>query len=117
MPHDVASLADIVRWRGEARAVHIEPRLARYIVGLVSATRAAHDYIDRGASPRATLALAALARARAYVDGRDFAVPDDVRAATPAVLRHRLAFNYRTITDRVDPEVLIGGVVASVTAP
>jgi MoxR-like ATPase len=117
MPADVAAMSDVVRWRSQARAVHIEPRLARYIVDLVAATRAPHDYIDRGASPRATLALAALARVRAYVEGREFALPDDVRAAAPAVLRHRLAFNYRTITDRVDPEALIGGILASVVAP
>jgi MoxR-like ATPase len=117
MPRDVVSMTDVSRWRHQARAVHVEPRLARYVVDLVSATRAPHDYIDRGASPRATLALAALARARALVAGRTFAVPDDVRAAAPAVLRHRLAFNYRTITDRVDPEALIGAIVASVSAP
>jgi MoxR-like ATPase len=117
LPRDVVSMADVMRWRAQARAVYVEPRLSRYIVDLVSATRAPHEYIDRGASPRATLALAALARARAYVDGRSFALPDDVRAAAPAVLRHRLAFNYKTITDRVEPEALIGGIVASVTAP
>jgi MoxR-like ATPase len=117
LPRDVVSMTDVARWRTQARAVHVEPRLARYVVELVAATRARHEYIDRGASPRATLALAALARARALVAGRAFAVPDDVRAAAPAVLRHRLAFNYRTITDRVDPEALIGAIVASVAAP
>jgi MoxR-like ATPase len=84
---------------------------------LVRATRAAHPYLDRGASPRATLALAALSRARALCDGRSFVVPDDVRAVAPAVLRHRLAFNYRTLTEHVDPEAVVAELVASVPVP
>jgi MoxR-like ATPase len=117
MPHDVVSVADVLRWRHEARAVHLEPRLKQYVVDLVAASRAKRDYIDRGASPRATLALAAMARARALCDGRDFALPDDVRAEAPAVFRHRLAFNYRILTDRVDPETILADVIASVTTP
>jgi len=117
MPRDVVTVEDVLAWRHAARAVHVEPRLKRYVVDLVAATRAKHDYVDRGASPRATLALAALARARALVDGRDFAVPDDVRAVAPAVLRHRLAFNYRTLTDKVDPETIVAGVIGAVPTP
>ena len=117
LPTDVVSIDDILRWRHDARAVHVEPRLKRYVVELVGATRARHDYVDRGASPRATLAMAALARARALVAGRDFALPDDVRAVAPAVLRHRLAFNYRTLTDKVDPETIVAGIIAAVPTP
>ncbi|MFZ1124459.1 MAG: AAA family ATPase [Candidatus Baltobacteraceae bacterium] len=117
MPTGVVAVADVLRWRDEARALFIEPRLARYIVALVAATRAPHEYLERGASPRATLALAALARARALTGGRTFVVPDDVRESAPAVLRHRLAFNYRTITDRVDPEALVAALIAAVPTP
>ena len=117
LPRDVVGVADVLRWRDEARALFIEPRLARYIVALVAATRAPHEYLERGASPRATLALAAMARARALTGGRTFVVPDDVRAAAPAVLRHRLAFNYRTITDKVDPEALVASLIAAVPTP
>lgn len=117
MPRDVVSIDDVLRWRHAARAVHVEPKLKRYVVDLVAVTRQKHDYVDRGASPRATLALAALARARALVDGRDYALPDDVRAEAPAVLRHRLAFNYRTLTDRVDPEAIVAELIVSVPTP
>jgi MoxR-like ATPase len=117
LPENVVSVADVLSWRDQAHAVHLEPRLARYAVALVGATRAPHDYVERGASPRATLALAALARARALLDGRDFALPDDVRAAAPDVLRHRVAFNYRLLTDRVDPEQIVAGLIASVPTP
>jgi MoxR-like ATPase len=114
---DVATLEDVHRWRHAGRAVHVEPRIARYVVALVNATRAPHEYVERGASPRATLALAALARARAFVDDRSFVVPDDVKALAPAVLRHRVAFGYRTVTDRVDPESILHSVIDSVPVP
>jgi len=117
MPAGIASMNDLLRWRDEARAVYLEARLQRYAVDLVRATRAAHPYLDRGASPRATLALAALSRARALCDGRSFVVPDDVRGVAPAVLRHRLAFNYRTLTEHVDPEAVVAELVASVSVP
>jgi MoxR-like ATPase len=113
----VATLDDVVAWRHAARAVHVEPRIKAYVVALVNATRAPNPYVERGASPRATLALAALARARAFVDGRDFVVPDDVKALAPAVLRHRVAFAYRTVTDRVDPETVVAGLIDAVATP
>ena len=117
LPENVVSVADVLAWRDQAHAVHLEPRLAKYAVALVAATRAPHDYVEGCASPRATLAIAALARARALLDGRDFALPDDVRAAAPDALRHRLAFNYRLLTDHVDPERIVTDLIASVPTP
>jgi MoxR-like ATPase len=117
LPTHVASPEDLLRWRDEARAVFVDARIARYAVSLVHATRAPHDYVERGASPRATLALVATARARALCAGRTFVVPDDVRANAPAILRHRLAFNYRTLTENVDPESLVAALIAGVTVP
>jgi len=117
LPTDVATMDDVRRWRAAARGVFIEARLARYIVDLVAATRASHDYIERGASPRATLAIAAMARARALCAGRTFVVPDDVRTSAPPALRHRLAFNYRTLTESVPHESIVAELVASVPVP
>jgi MoxR-like ATPase len=119
-----ASLADVKAWREEAHAIHLDAKLKNYIIDLVTITRdpaaagiAADHLIDRGASPRATLAIAFLARAKALMDGRAFALPDDVRAVAPLALRHRIAFNYRVVTERVDPESVIGALVAAVPAP
>jgi MoxR-like ATPase len=116
-PSDVVTVGDIVRWREQARAIYIEPRLARYAVALVGATRVRTEYLERGASPRATLALAALARARALLEDRTFVVPDDVRAVAPAVFRHRIAFSYRAQSDRIDTERAIADLIASVPIP
>jgi MoxR-like ATPase len=77
----------------------------------------AGDLIDYGASPRATLALAYLARGRALMAGRDFALPDDVRAVASHALRHRIGFNYRLTTERVSVDAAIAALVAAVPAP
>lgn len=119
-----ASLADVSAWRSEARAIHLDDKLKNYIIDLVGITRnpgaagiAAGHLIDRGASPRATLAIAFLARGKALMEGRTFALPDDVRAVAPLALRHRIAFNYRIVTERVDPEEVMAALIAAVPAP
>ncbi len=128
----VCSLADVAAWREGARAVHLDAKVRRYIVGIVEASRhadgiavrgddgtllAAQAAIDYGASPRATLALANLARARAFLDGRDFVLPDDVRGLAAAVLRHRIGFNYRLAASGVAADRVIAALVAAVPAP
>ncbi len=113
----VASMADVLRWRAAAHDVFIERRLAAYIVALVGATREPHSYVERGAGPRATLALAAMSRASALVDGRTFITPDDVRVNAAAVLRHRITFNYRLLTQRIDAEAVVAELIAGVPVP
>ncbi len=112
----VASLEDVSAWQRAAREVFLDDRVRDYIVDLVRATRGAR-YVDHGASPRAALALATLSRARAYLDDRRFVTPDDVRDLAPAVLRHRLAFDYRLVADDVPAERVVHDVIASVKAP
>ncbi len=113
---DIATLGDVERWQVDVRAVHLNDRVRDYAVDLVRATRGAR-YVASGASPRAALALAILARARAYLDGRSFAVPDDVRELAPGVLRHRVAFDYRLAIDGGDGDTVLAEIVASVPAP
>jgi MoxR-like ATPase len=98
----------------------LEEKIKGYIVDLVLATRSApgqQPHLERGASPRATLALANLSRARALLQGRDFVQPDDVRAIAPQALRHRIAFNYRVYTDGVDPEEVLRAIITRVPTP
>jgi MoxR-like ATPase len=116
LPADVATPADVLRWQREARAVFVDAKLRDYAVELVRATREA-DLVAHGASPRAALALVLLGRARAYLDGRSFATPDDVRDVAPAVLRHRLAYDERIALAQTDPEAIVRRIVAAVPAP
>jgi MoxR-like ATPase len=113
---NVATLADVERWQADVRAVHVNEKVRDYAVDLVRGTRSAR-YVASGASPRAALALAILARARAYLDGRSFAMPDDVRELAPGVLRHRVAFDYKLSIDGGDGDTVLAEIIASVPAP
>ena len=113
----VATLADVLEWRRQARAVHLEEKIKRYIVDLVMETRKPAPYVEHGASPRATLALAFVARAKALLAGRDFVLPDDVRLVAPLVLRHRIGFTHRIAVERKDPEEVLLSTIGAVRAP
>nr|WP_030909398.1 MoxR family ATPase [Streptomyces sp. NRRL F-5126] len=84
-----AHAQDIMKLIEAVRSVYVAQGVRRYAVDLVGATRA-HQDLRLGASPRATLHLLRAARAAAALDGRDYALPDDVQALAPAVLAHRL---------------------------
>jgi MoxR-like ATPase len=85
----VASARDVLTAIEDAKAVYVEEALHRYVVALVRQTRNdARLYL--GASPRAGIAVMRVAKARALVEGRDYLLPDDVKAVAPHVLPHRL---------------------------
>jgi MoxR-like ATPase len=114
----VATIADVHAWRVQAHAIHLDEKVKRYIVELVAATRERETtYIDYGASPRATLAIAHLSRAKALMAERDYVQPDDVRAVAGLALRHRIGFNYRIKTENLSALRILERVIASVPAP
>jgi len=113
---NVVTLDDVRRWQAEAHAVFVDSAIRDYAVALVRARRGA-ELVAHGASPRAALALVALARARAYLEGRGFATPDDVRDVAPSVLRHRLSYDDRLAIGGYDPEDVVRRIVAAVPAP
>ena len=116
MPHPVTSAA-IVAARQAAAKVHLAPALKDYIVRLVMATREdqpAPDIrkaIEHPVSPRGTLALAASAKARAYLRGRDYAVPEDVGELAPDILAHRIVPTWRAAADGVTARSLVARLV------
>nr|NLD40593.1 AAA domain-containing protein [Actinomycetales bacterium] len=85
----VASIAEVVHAQQEVARVHLSDEVARYLVTVVAGTRT-HAGIALGGSPRAGLHLAAMARARAAMGGRDYVVPDDVALLAGTALTHRL---------------------------
>ncbi len=98
--------------------------LMRYIVALVRATRNPAEVdasmassIEFGASPRASIALAAAARAHAFLDGRGFALPEDVKAIAPDVLRHRILPTYEAEADGLTSDALIVRLLEKVEQP
>jgi MoxR-like ATPase len=96
--------------------VHLSQSVADYAVSIVRATRESPQ-LSVGASPRGSLALMKLARARAALHGRDFAKPDDVKRVAVAALAHRLTLSPELWVQRTDPAEIVASIVSSVPAP
>jgi MoxR-like ATPase len=112
----VASAEAILEAQGLVRQVRVEDSLRKYVVNVCRATRA-HEDIELGASPRATMALYRTCQALAAVRGRDFVIPDDVKVMAPYVLTHRLVVNPQTRLRGRRPEDVIRDVVNTVVVP
>ena len=97
-------------------AVHVAPPLAEYAVAIARATRESPQ-LAVGASPRGSLALMKLARARAAYLGRDFVTPDDIKAVSIPALAHRLTLAPELWVQRIDPAEAVRAAVASVPVP
>ncbi len=121
----VTTPEEILAARAEIAGLHVEERVMDYMVDLVLATRdpaAAglpdlQPLIEYGASPRATIALAQASRAHAFLRGRAFVTPDDVKAIAPDVLRHRVVLSFEAEAEEVSSDDLVRRVLARIAAP
>ena len=116
--------SDILAARNAALDLHMAPALERYLIELVLASRSAERYdaalarrIAWGASPRGSIALERCARAHAWLAGRDFVTPEDVRAVAPDVLRHRVLPSYEATAEGWDGERLVQELLQHVPLP
>ncbi|MCA2215653.1 AAA family ATPase [Jidongwangia harbinensis] len=120
--HEEAQLAPVVDARAlqsmqaGLESVAVEDSIGRYIVALTSATRE-HASALVGSSPRGSLALLLLARARAAMAGRDFVVPEDVKDVAVPALAHRITLRPEMWLRRVDPSFVVQEVLAGTPAP
>ncbi|HEX2274517.1 MAG TPA: AAA family ATPase [Acidimicrobiales bacterium] len=112
----VATAADVRLMTAEAHAVHVAPSLKGYIVDLADATRRRPE-LALGMSPRAALGLLRAARARAAAAGRDYVVPDDVKALVLPVIEHRLALTPEAQLRGTSRQEVLGEVLATVPVP
>ncbi|HUJ13868.1 MAG TPA: MoxR family ATPase [Thermoanaerobaculia bacterium] len=106
--HEIAHLAG---------SVHVDEKISRYIVRLVAATRKPSQHVTWGASPRATLALAHVAKGHAFIEGRAYVIPEDVKAVAHDVLRHRLVLSYEAAAENVTADKIVDQVLGGVTVP
>jgi MoxR-like ATPase len=118
------SQADVFAARAAVLDLHLAPQLERYLIELVLASRDAARYdpelarrISWGASPRGSIALERCARARAWLAGRDFVTPGDIRAIAPDVLRHRVLPSYEATAEGWDGDRLVEGLLDKVPLP
>ena len=102
--------------RGEVARVRVEPKLFDYIVSIVRTTRDSAA-VSLGASPRAAVAMMLVAKAIAATEGRDFLIPDDVKAAAPPILRHRMLLKPEADLEGITPDQVIAEVLAGIAVP
>jgi MoxR-like ATPase len=110
----VVTTADILAARSVVDAIYLDDKVKQYIVDIVFATRepqayklAIGDYIEYGASPRATIYLALAAKAYAFLRGRGYVTPQDVKSIGMDVLRHRVLVTYEAEAEEITAEALI----------
>ncbi len=106
------------------REIYMDEKLKDYIVDIVLATRKpddydieVSDYIQFGASPRATIFLSLAARVYAFLRGRAYVTPQDIKIIAPAVLRHRIILSYEAEAENISPDQIIGQIFDSIEVP
>ncbi len=116
---------DIVRARSVVRDVYMDEKIERYIVDLVYATRTPAEYglgsltnlIAYGSSPRASISLSMAAKAYAFIKRRGYVIPEDVRAVSAEVMRHRIGLSYEAEAENVTTENIISEIINAVEVP
>jgi len=123
--HQVVSLEELMAAREAVQQVHLNEQLRDYVVHLILASRDPTVYrmealaplIAYGASPRATIYLAQAAKAFAFIDGRGYVTPEDVKAVAKDVLRHRLIVTYEAEAENLTSDDLIERLLGGVAVP
>jgi MoxR-like ATPase len=113
----VCTLEDIVTLRETLKQVYCDEKVGDYILDIVFKTREKNDYIQNGASPRATLALNLAARGNALLHGRAYATPQDVKEVVYDVLRHRILLTYEAEAENVTSDKIIEKILNEVPVP
>ena len=119
------TLDDLAAMQDKVGGTYVDPAIVDYAVRLVTATRSPaavglgdlDRYVTYGASPRASIALVAGARALAFLRGRDYVLPPDLADLALDVLRHRLVLSCEALADDVDPDTVVTRVLSTVPAP
>ncbi len=121
----VATAQDLEKVSYEAMQVHLDPEVERYIIDIIFATREPHnyeldklsDYIEFGASPRATIDMYKASRAVAYIKGQDFVSPIEIAYIAKEILRHRIILNYEAEAEGITQDMIIEEVLKTVPIP
>jgi len=113
----VVTIQDIIEVQKAVTMVHIDQKIADYIVQIVSASRSMPGDIKLGASPRASLALMRTSRALAFLDKRDYVIPDDVKNLSYSVLKHRLILQPRSMVRGLTVKDTVNHILKKIPVP
>ena len=107
---------ELIRMRDEVKMVHIEEEMYEYVAKLVRATRE-NQYVGLGISPRGGLALICMAKATAFMYGRDYVVPEDVQSCVNETAMHRIVLNSKAKANGVNEEDVLQMIIKEVLCP
>lgn len=121
----VVELKDVLYLQQLTKKVYIADSIKKYIISLINATRNPDKFISRelaeyitiGSSTRGAIALMEVSKAVALMCGRNYVVPDDVRALIHSVLRHRITLNYAAVADNISEEKIIDAIIGAIQTP
>ena len=116
MVEPVITAEDVKEMQEEIYDVYMNKRIYKYIIELVTATRES-EYIERGASPRATIALVKMSKAWAWLNGRDYVIPSDVGTQFEYVISHRIVPDMSARMEKLSKSDIINNIVKSVKRP
>lgn len=121
----VISPEDIIRLRNLVREIYLDEKIEQYIVDIVFATRNPADYaldelaplINFGGSPRASINLALAAKAFAFLQGRAYVIPEDIRSIAPDVLQHRIGLTYEAEAENINARDIVNKILNRIDVP
>ncbi|CAN5337447.1 AAA family ATPase [soil metagenome] len=113
----VLTAAELSHLRGVVDAIHVDPRVKAYMVDVVRATREPNALIQTGASPRGSLSLLKAAKANAFLQGRHFVSPDDVKQMAKSVLRHRVVPSFEAEAEEMSSDAIIQRILDGLPVP
>ena len=112
----ICGIEDILKMQEETSKMYVKYRVLKYIVALMDRTRT-HRMLARGGSPRATLALTAMAKAHAYMTDRDYVIPDDVQSVFPYVMCHRMLLTPEAEFKEISPLEIAKEIIKTTVIP
>lgn len=120
----VLTSADIYRLRDLVDLIYLDEKIEEYILNLISATRNPEKYrlpianlLRYGASPRATIFLAMAGRAHAFLQGRAYVTPQDIKSIAPDILRHRVILTYEAEAENKNPDEIVKYILDNIEVP
>jgi MoxR-like ATPase len=121
----IISKKDILRLKALVKQVYLDEKIEKYIVDIIHQTRSPKlkaleplkPYLTFGASPRGGISLALVAKARAFMEGRAFVIPEDVKLMAVPVLNHRIGVSYEAEMDSISADDIIDKIIQYVEVP
>lgn len=121
----VIELSDVVYLQQLVKRVYMDDSIKKYIIAIIHATRYPKmfispelaEYVVMGSSTRGAIALMEVSKAMAVMGGRNYVIPDDVKALVHSVLRHRITLNYAAVADNISEETIINAILGAIQTP